>query len=64
MTQIKKTEEIEDATLDAISGGPEYLAPGVYVEETSFKAGETTRQAGLRSDGELVQAVSDPIRRS
>ena len=63
MSDTKKTEEIDDETLDGISGGPEYLAPGVYVEETSLKAGTTAKQAGLRSDGELVQAVSDPPRR-
>ena len=59
MTDKTQPAEINEAALDDISGGPEYLAPGVYVEEVSLRTGTTKRRAGLRSDGELVQAVSD-----
>ena len=61
MADVKKTEMIDDATLDGISGGPEYLAPGVYVEETSFRTRTSKSTAGLRSDGDLVQSVSDAV---
>lgn len=58
MNRKTRPEEISDSVLDDVSGGPEYLAPGVFVEEVSF----ATAHAGLRSDGELVQAVSEPKR--
>ena len=63
MSGTKKPSELNEETLDQISGGPEYLAPGVYVEEVSLRSGSTTttRRAGLRSDGELVQAVSEKV---
>lgn len=54
MTKNSKTPEataISDADLDTVQGG---LGPGGLSHETTDK-----KTAGLRSDGELVQAVSE-----
>lgn len=45
MTEESKTPEtLDDNALADVTGGGEYLAPGVYVEEVSFKARETGRK--------------------
>ena len=54
MTKTSDTAQptaVQDADLDAVTGG---LGPGGLSHETVPKP-----TAGLRSDGELVQAVSD-----
>ena len=61
MTDRKKPEEISDDALDGAQGG----AQRVHVELTANGAdiqgastdGDVVRNAGLRSDGELVQAT-------
>ena len=60
MNKIKGPVELDEIALKEASAGGEYLAPGVYVEEVSFRTGHGSTGANLRSDGELVQAVSDP----
>lgn len=37
----KDPESLEDEALSQVTGGAEYLAPGVYVEEVSFRAKNT-----------------------
>ena len=37
----KDPESLEDEALSKVTGGAEYLAPGVYVEEVSFRAKST-----------------------
>ncbi|MEM9062523.1 MAG: hypothetical protein AAGD13_18835 [Pseudomonadota bacterium] len=44
---------ISDDTLEDISGGPEYLAPGVYIEEVSLA------QAAMRE----TEIIRTPVKR-
>ncbi len=36
----RSPELLDEKTLSSVIGGAEYLAPGVYVEEVSFRAKE------------------------
>ena len=39
---LNRPEAIADETLTDVTGGAEYLAPGVYVEEVSFSTTNRT----------------------
>lgn len=58
MNDTKSPEDLEDDAVDAVQGGAEtvFLPPTLNGEAVE---GQSTAHAGLRSDGELVQAVSE-----
>ena len=40
----RSPELLDESTLSSVIGGAEYLAPGVYVEEVSFRARQASNE--------------------
>ena len=58
----KNAAELSDDALDDVKGGAETVHLYLQANGEAIK-GERTARAGLRSDGELVQAVSEKVYR-